>query len=888
MTMSHEEALIHSGVLRKSGRYPWGSGTNPNQRNNKAFIDYVEDLRKSGMTPTQIAEGLGMTTTQLRAVNSIAKNQLKAADISQATRLADTGMSNIAIGLEMGRNLLAPGTKERNDSLLTTANMLKDEVASKKYLDVGVGTENHMGVSGTKLSTAVAMLKDEGYQLHKINVQQQGTGEFTKMKVLVGPDTTFKELVNNQDKIGTIAKYSENDGASFFGLKPVNNVDSKRLMIRYDEDGGTNMDGVIEVRRGAPDLDMGQSRYAQVRIGVDGSHYLKGMAVYADDLPDGIDIRFNTNKSNTVAKLDTLKPMKTLKDGSIDPDNPFGSQIKPGGQKGALNIVYEEGDWHGWSNKLSSQMISKQSPALAKQQLGLGYDIRKNEYDKIMALTNPAIKKKLLNSFADGADSSSIHLKAAGLPRTKTHVILPVTDMLDTEIYAPNYRDGERVVLIRHPHGGKFEIPELTVNNRHKNARNALGNAMDAVGISPKVAEQLSGADFDGDTVLVIPNNSRSISTSPPLKGLQNFNPKADYKQFEGMKLMDSRGTQHQMGNISNLITDMTIRGANTGEIVRAVRHSMVVIDSEKHKLNYKQSAIDHNIAALKVKYQGSARGGASTIVSRASSQTTVLKRKPRSSRDGGAIDINTGEKRFTETGESYVRKGKTTVNSKGVERTAPDKVVFNKTDSVKIAETSDAHTLSSGQPMERVYADHANRLKAMGNTARKSALQTKDTPYSPSAKKTYITEFDSLKAKLNLALMNKPIERQAQLLAGATIAAKRQASPDMDADELKKVKSMALQGARLRTGALKQRIDISPIEWEAIQAGAISTNFLNSILENTDLDRVKELATPRTATGMSTAEVARAKGMIGNGYTQAEVADALGVPTSTLNDSLA
>ena len=48
------------------------------------------------------------------------------------------------------------------------------------------------------------------------------------------------------------------------------------------------------------------------------------------------------------------------------------------------------------------------------------------------------------------------------------------------------------------------------------------------------------------------------------------------------------------MGDVSNLITDMTIKGANNDELARAVRHSMVVIDSEKHNLDVKASARDN------------------------------------------------------------------------------------------------------------------------------------------------------------------------------------------------------------------------------------------------------------------------------------------------------
>jgi len=875
------DELAHIGILRKSGRYPWGSGKTPNQRN-KMFLDHVEMLRKQGMSDVEIARGFDITTTQLRAMKSIAKNEQRASMASQAQRMKDKGMSNVAIGERLGlnessvRSLLDPGMKERQEELVTIANMLKDQVAEKKYLDVGAGTENHLGISPTKLKTAVEMLKEDDYDIHYVKVQQLGTGKYTTLRVLVPPGTPYSETYKNQDKIQAITKYSEDGGRSFLGLHEPLSVNSKRVGVRYADEGGADMDGVIQVRRGVDDVSLGNSKYAQVRIAVDGTHYLKGMAMYSDDLPDGVDLMFNTNKKDTGNKLDAMKKMKD------DPDNPFGSVVrqitKPdanGKERvvSALNIVNEEGDWTKWSKTLSSQMLSKQTPALAKEQLGLGYDVRKAEFDEIMSLTNPAVRKKLLEAFADGADAAAVHLKAAGLPRTASHVILPINSLKDDEIYAPNYRNGEKVVLIRHPHGGIFEIPELTVNNRNREANSIIKNARDAVGINSKVAGRLSGADFDGDTVLVIPNNSQAVKNSKPLAGLKDFDPQKAYPAYPGMKPMTARAKQQQMGDVSNLITDMTIKKASNDEIARAVRHSMVVIDAEKHNLNYRQSAVDNGIKDLKTKYQGGPRAGADTLISKAKSEERIPDQKLRPARLGGPIDPATGKKVYVPTGETYT-------NSQG-------KTVVRTVKTTKMANTDNAYKLSSGTPMEAVYADHANRLKSLANNARKAMVATKTIPYSPSAKQTYANEVASLKGKLNVALKNAPLERQAQLVANRIVSAKRQANPDMEAADLKKIKGQALQEARTRVGAKKSPVDITPSEWEAVQAGAISNNFLSRILDHTDLDQVREMATPRERTVMAPAKLARAKNMLASGYTQAEIADALGVPTSTLNSAL-
>ena len=204
-----------------------------------------------------------------------------------------------------------------------------------------------------------------------------------------------------------------------------------------------------------------------------------------------------------------------------------------------------------------------------------------------------------------------------------------------------------------------------------------------------------------------------------------------------------------------------------------------------------------------------------------------------------------------------------------------------------RLAETDDAHTLSSGTPIERLYADHSNRLKALANEARKTMIATKSIPYSASAKRTYAKEVASLDAKLNIAEKNAPRERQAQLLAGATVTLKRQANPNLDEADLKKIRNQALIEARTRTGAGKDRIVPTQSEYDAIQAGAISNHKLEKILRHADLDAIKKLATPKTELKMTSLKIARAKAMIELGYTQAEIADQLGVSLSTLKASL-
>lgn len=875
------DELYHYGIKRRSGRYPWGSGAKKS-RNASDFLSTVDVLEKDGFNEKQIAEYFGLQTKQLRAYKSNAHNEVRAAKAAMALRLKDKGYSNSEIGRRMGinessvRSLLDPAISMRKNASTNTAEMLEKEIASKKYIDVGGGVENQIGVSRNTLDNAVEQLRAKGYTYHYLKVEQLGTGKFTSIKVLAAPDVTYKEVKDNQSKVTSPGFYSEDLGQTVVGIKPPSSISSKRILVNYGDQGGSDKDGVIELRRGVKDLDLGAARYAQVRVAVDGTHYLKGMAMYSDDIPKGYDVIFNTNKNSSTPKMDVFKKMKD------DPENPFGATIRQKtyiGKDGkehlsALNIVNEEGDWNTWKKTLSSQMLSKQSTALAKKQLKLAYDIKKEEFDEICSLKNPVIKKTLLDKFADNCDSSAVHLKAAGLPRQASKVILPFPEMKDTEIYAPSYRNGEKVVLIRYPHGGTFEIPELIVNNKsNKKAKGLIGNAQDAVGINPRVAERLSGADFDGDTVLVIPVGKVKIKTSAPLKGLKNFDPKVAYPGYPGMPKPGEKGSgfdkQGKMGDISNLITDMTIKGAPADDIAAAVRHSMVVIDAEKHNLNWRQSYLDNGIANLKAKYQGASNAGASTLISRAKGDKRVPKRK-----DGYKVDPETGRKIFTETGETYEKNGKQVVRLQK---------------SSKMYETEDAYSLSSGTAMENTYADHANKLKALANSARKTSLATKPIPYSPEAKAKYRQEVDSLNAKLNIALKNRPLERKAQLLANERVKLVRQNNPDMDKDDIKKLKNQALTQARLQTGASKKArlVDITDREWEAIQSGAISTNKLSQIIQNSDLDILKQRSMPRESRGISDAKRARAKMLESNGYTLAEIADSLGVSTSTISKVL-
>lgn len=968
MCPANGDVLQHYGMPRRSGRYPWGSGDNPYQRSID-FLGRIDELADRGLSEKEIARELGIvnekgepSTSRLRAQASYAKDERRLYRIETAKRLRDKeGLGNTEIGRRMDlsestvRSLLDEHSEARTNAARNAANFIREQIKTKGMIDVGTGVERELNISREKLKEALYILESEGYPIYKGGIPQAtNPGKQINQLVICPPGTKHKEIYEF-DRVHSLNEYTSRDGGeTFVKLQYPASMDSKRMKVRYAEEGGLDKDGIVEIRRGVADLSLGNSHYSQVRILVDGTHYIKGMAVYSDDLPDGVDLVFNTNKPKGTPTTSVLKKIKE------DPDNPFGSLIKPNGQStyidkdgneklSLINKRADEGDWDDWQDALPSQFLGKQSLSMAKKQLNLAKADKMAEFDEICSLTNPTIKKHLLEDFANGCDAAAINLKAAALPGQKYHVIIPVNTLKDNEVYAPNYENGTKVALIRYPHGGTFEIPILTVNNKHAPAKKLIGtDSIDAVGINKSNADRLSGADFDGDTVMVIPTHDKGgrvkITNQPPLKDLEGFDPKMEYPERPGMQYMTKKGTQTQMGIISNLITDMTLGNAEQSELARAVKHSMVVIDAEKHKLDYKRSEVENDIASLKAKYQrkvnedGSIKiGGASTILSRAKGEYTVDKRQgsPKinikgedwydPSKPEGSLIYKTADDLYYPDRSYDKNTGKITIRTSTgkkisynaddpdardeytpVKRVNPDTGEVTYTNkkgdityrtktktqpSTNMAETDDAFSLVSEarHPMEIVYAEYANSMKNLANTARMEMVRTGKIEYSAAAKKTYQKEVSSLEKKLNEALLNSTREREAQRRTNAEVSAKKAADPNMTKEDIKKANQRALSTNRGLVGSKSRRdrnIDITDREWEAIQAGAISENKLIKILNNTDTTELRQRATPRATTTLSSAQVSRIKAMSAS-YTLQQIADKLGISTSTVSKCL-
>lgn len=947
--------LAHEGVAhdenppgRGSGRFGWGTGKNPHQHQFDTMSE-IRRLRAKGTKDSEIAHillGPNATISDLRNEIAILRTENRRAETAKARELLIKCNGNVSeVGRRMGKNegsirkLLDEDLERNNDRYLNTANFLKQKIAEKGILNISPGVEISMNVTDNTLKVAIHMLEKEGYIVGKCLVPQQTTKNKTTLAVLCPPGTEYNEKLNKstglndkwvnwtKNKVSTIDDYSPNEGRDFEAVKYPASLNSSRIKIRYAEEDGADKDGVIELRRGVKDLSLGKAQYAQVRIAVDGTHYLKGMAMYGTDMPDGVDVIFNTNKKKGTPMIDSdkgvLKPLKINEEtGKIDKDNPFGALIKRGGQYeyigddgkshlSPINKLREEGDWDTWSRNLSSQFLSKQPIKLINQQINLSLAEKRNELSEINNLTNPVIKKKMLIDFANKCDSNASDLSVTGFKNQAFQVLLPVPKLKDTEIYAPGYKDGDTVALVRYPHGGTFEIPILKVNNKNTTAKKVMQNATDAVGINPKTASILSGADFDGDTVVVIPMSSNRLAIKstanlniPELNSLKEFDPKS-YKLPDSAPKVLNDTKQREMGKITNLITDMTAAGAPYDEIARAVKHSMVVIDSEKHHLDYKQSFKDQRIKELKNDYQDG--GGASTIFSRANADVYIPKRK----------EVNDVKKMTPKEAEAYREGAKIyalTGDTKKSSRllTNPDKMnpdqlkLYNsgkkvyeytgKTETVLqkvtgMESVTDARELihNPDNSKEIAYANYANSLIGLANSARKEARSIKPTPVSQAAKKTYAAEVESLNQKIRTATANKPKENQAQLIAAIRASDKIKSNPNLDYEHKSRIRAQELDKARAEVGAHREPIIITDREWEAIQANAISKNKLEKILDNTDQEAFKKRATPRNAnTTLTSSKLQLIQSMYGTGmYTQKDIAERLGISASAVSKAV-
>ena len=867
---NNELYLIHYGIGhdedppgRGSGRYEFGSGDNPFQRDFSLAGNVHRLNKKEGLSMSDTAKALGFkSTVDLRQALSMENDRRKAALLKVVPEMSEKGMTRKEISEKLGVSQSTVNNYLNNDRTVQThrtnnvADILRQEVDKKHYIDIGPGVEIQVGerlsnaektfnCSETRLATAVKQLEGEGYKVHKVKVPQLGNkDQYTTVMVLGDKESEWKKVANDYSLIKPFQGGIQDDGETTSVFQKPKSIDSKRVYIQYTDEsgkGGAEKDGLIELRRGVDDISLGKALYSQVRIGVDDTHYMKGMAVYSDKVPEGYDIIYNTNKKYGTPPEKVFKEMQTKGDGSINWDNPFGATIMANGQSKTddghlrvINKVNDTGSWADWHKTVSSQILSKQPTPLVKKQLELTYKDKVDEFNEIMNLTNPTVKRKLLDSYAEDADAAAVKLKAKAFDRQANYAILPVPSLpggedyykknkIDGECYAPNYDHGELLALFRHPHASITEIPIVRNNTKNKEARDMMGKAPDAIGINAHIAEKMSGADFDGDSVVVIPLRSANIKSKPQLKDLKNFNTKdyilkdlkdPDHPEKDPRHISPQR-KQLEMGKVTNLIADMSFQeGVKDEEMARAIKHSMVIIDSYKHHLDWKQSEVDNNIQDLKDRYQGG--GGASTIITRAKSTEYKNHRKlasyedPVTHKKTYGVNPETGEVVWKESGKTEMRLKPTKADpNRRVEVAVQQKVP-------KMMLTNDARTLMSSRdnphPTEVAYAEYANRMKSLANRARKESLATERIKRDPEAAKEYAREVEELDRKLTRAKSNAPRERMAQAAAYVEYKAQIKANPDLvnDKDHLKRLRGQCISRARARVGAKKQRRDIT------------------------------------------------------------------------------
>lgn len=972
--------LFRSGVAhdenppgRGSGRYPYGSGATPHQHE-LDFLNSVRSMRKKGQKDSEIAAALlGVkrydkktgdpvyySSSDLSREISLARMKEKEVNRARVIEMVAKCGSVNAAAKAMGKNeatlrgILKEDYLDRNIAQKNITKSIKDECDKKRIVDIGTGVNIDLGCNENMVAVAVRDLEKQGYKVRWVEKPQLTTKNKTTIKVLTAPGVEAKEAWV-EGAIKPLTDYSPDNGATIWKAHYPAILDSKRVYIRYADDNpsGADRDGVIELRKGVPDVSLGNSNYAQVRINVDNKAFMKGMAIYSDDIPKGYDVIYNTNKKRgtkiipdtwivdnvedmTAAELkrhnqgevitrsdlkSVMKPLNIdVRNGQIDEANPFKAVIKAGGQdpdnpNNVINKIQEEGDWNNWSKTLSSQFLSKQPMKLIKNQLDLTSADKRVELDEIKQLNNPYIKQKLLENFAGQCDTAANSLAANGFKNQAYQCILPIS-IKETEIYAPNYNDGDTVALIRYPHQGTFEIPILKVNNKNKNGKTVVGNSKDAVGISPATAEQLSGADFDGDFVAVIPLDSNNIKVQStklkgdPLKGWDEYYKKT-YRLPDDHPGVSNANKQREMGITTNLLMDMTLGGASEDEIVRVTKQAMVVIDAEKHRLDMAQSAKDLGINELKNKWQsrvidpetGKTARGASTIITKAGSDVRVPERKEfTNTKEMTPAELrrwNNGDIVYRETGT----KAKVLISDPEImtdtelERFKSGRRVFRESDNLVLEKVKGMSTVDDAMelvrdktnPKELAYAKFANEMKDMAREARRESRNIKTEPADPAAKRQYAAEVESIKKKIKDAKANSPRERQALEIANAMLDERKKANPYMSKDRLKREKNNCMMEARAIVGAKKKKPEITDREYEAIQARAVGSTIVKDLINNMDQDQLMKLAMPkREKVAMTKAQVNLAKGLLASGnYTWSELAERFGVSVTTVRNEL-
>ena len=221
-----EDILMHYGMPRRSGRYPWGSGEDPYQHSGD-FLSRIEELKKTGWTetPENIKKEFGLTTTQYRTEKANAKDERRMLDVARAKSLKEDGLGATEIGRIMGKNestirsLLNESSEIKMKKARETADFIKEQIEKKGMIDVTSGVERELGVSKEKLNQALKLLEEEGYPIYKGGIPQAtNPGQQTNQRVICKPGTDHKDIYNYEN-VHPLTDYISKDGGSTFERK---------------------------------------------------------------------------------------------------------------------------------------------------------------------------------------------------------------------------------------------------------------------------------------------------------------------------------------------------------------------------------------------------------------------------------------------------------------------------------------------------------------------------------------------------------------------------------------------------------------------------------------------------------------------------------------------
>ena len=231
----------------------------------------IPDIREEGRTETQIANELGLTTTQLRNAITYARKEEREYNREQVAGMKEAGLSNVEIGQRLGisegtvRNYISDNKSSKATSEQQLDNIekaLSDSLKQTGHLDVGVGVERQLGVSRTKFNAVVNQMVENGdLYIHNIQIQRlNDPTKYTIVKVL-STEPDYLKVLKDSTNIGNLEYFSDDkalESAKRFETPQM--VDLNRIKIRYQEDGGADLDGLIEIRKGTEDLDLGNSQ----------------------------------------------------------------------------------------------------------------------------------------------------------------------------------------------------------------------------------------------------------------------------------------------------------------------------------------------------------------------------------------------------------------------------------------------------------------------------------------------------------------------------------------------------------------------------------------------------------------------------------------------------